>query len=54
MTGQDDKELAETKRIMERMVRTPPKPHKGKSAERPAGKKAPAKKRGSSTSRSRA
>jgi hypothetical protein len=27
MTGHNDKELEETKRIMERLVRTPPKPH---------------------------
>jgi hypothetical protein len=26
----DDGDLAETKRIMERLVRTPPKPHKDK------------------------
>lgn len=35
--GVDD--LEETKRIMERLVRTPPKPHKDKGEEKPTGKK---------------
>jgi hypothetical protein len=32
--GEREDELAETKRIMERLVRTPPRPHKDKGGKR--------------------
>ena len=42
--GADSDDLAETKRIMERLVKTPPKPHKGKGEEKTAGEKTRSKK----------
>jgi hypothetical protein len=59
MMGKDNNagDLEETRRIMERLVRTPPKPHKGdgkttgKKVETPAKptpKRAPVKRRGKS------
>lgn len=58
MGGETKKEderddLAETKRIMERLVRTPPKPHKSDAGNRGPGKRKPTSDNNSDDTRDR-